>query len=226
MYPGESTSAPLIQWLNSPRKSETGLIAGLMQAAEEQSAIENTAPVDVFTTLLPELNDPRKSDAAKKKFAESLRRYKKDSGKLTRAINSILDFYTFTPFVECDRGTNGRMYWTTKWRQPDWQEAKISQRELDTLMKLLELAARGLLHRVRRCEDRKCGRWFYARFENRSKFCRKDCQERCYKSNEKYLQQHRDQMKKKRINEKEAARLELELARKLAQKPLSSKRRR
>lgn len=47
-------------------------------------------------------------------------------------------------------------------------------RELSTVSAILELAQRGLLHRVRRCDWGRCRRWLYARFPHQ-RFCDEQC---------------------------------------------------
>jgi hypothetical protein len=61
-------------------------------------------------------------------------------------------------------------------------------RELSTVSSILELANRGLLHKVRRCGWGRCRRWLYARFPHQ-RFCDEQCKNK-YCASKRFKAEH------------------------------------
>lgn len=144
------------------------------------------------------------------------------------AINSILATYSIRPhlfYSEHDRwalswrSARGRSRPLTKCPQchkplarygSTWRcnvcDARGSDRdESQALHALLELAKQGLLERFRRCGDPECGRWFYARFHHQ-KFHSPECQQRFFKSSDKWKSRRAEYMRNLRRGQKQQQR--------------------
>lgn len=68
-------------------------------------------------------------------------------------------------------------------------------------VKLLHLADRGLIDRVRKCAGEKCGKWFYAKFEHQ-RFHAARCQQETFRSDPRWKEQRREYMKQLRQDKK------------------------
>lgn len=69
------------------------------------------------------------------------------------------------------------------------------------LVKLIHLADKGLLGRVRKCEQRECGRWFFARFRHQL-FDSAKCQQQTFRADPAWKQRHAEQMRRLRHEKK------------------------
>jgi hypothetical protein len=77
--------------------------------------------------------------------------------------------------------------------------------------KLLHLASRGLLDRVRQCPWEECGKWFFARFVHQE-CCSTRCQQKLVRSTEKWKKHKREYMQRLRAEKKQRERRQLELS--------------
>src|SRR6185369_8168423 len=68
------------------------------------------------------------------------------------------------------------------------------------LVKLLHLADRGLIGRVRKCGRNHCGKWFFARFQHQ-RFHSERCQQETFKSDPEWKKQRAEYMKDLRHKE-------------------------
>jgi hypothetical protein len=68
------------------------------------------------------------------------------------------------------------------------------------LVKLLHLADRGLIGRVRKCARNQCGKWFFARFQHQ-RFHSERCQQETFKSDPEWKMQRAKYMKDHRHRE-------------------------
>jgi hypothetical protein len=88
-----------------------------------------------------------------------------------------------------------------KWRI-DWKlVGNMDPTQGLALVKLLHLADKGLIGRVRKCGKRTCGRWFYARFETQ-RFHSERCQQENFKRSPEWREQRREYMKRLRQEKK------------------------
>jgi hypothetical protein len=69
------------------------------------------------------------------------------------------------------------------------------------LVKLLHLADRGLIDRVRKCAKKSCGRWFYAKFRHQ-RFHSERCQQETFKGDPNWKKQRAEYMKRLRAEQK------------------------
>jgi hypothetical protein len=69
------------------------------------------------------------------------------------------------------------------------------------LVKLLHLADRGLIGRVKKCARSHCGKWFFARFQHQ-RFHSERCQQETFKSDPEWKKQRAEYMKELRHKEK------------------------
>jgi hypothetical protein len=84
-----------------------------------------------------------------------------------------------------------------RWRL-DWEPvAKTKAKQAEALLALFELAAQGLVSRVRGCAKPGCHKWFWARFD-RQRFHSKPCQERDYHTTPAWREHRRRYMQKLR----------------------------
>jgi hypothetical protein len=65
------------------------------------------------------------------------------------------------------------------------------------LVKVLHLADKGLLMRVRKCAWQECGRWYFARFQHQE-FCSGRCQQRAARSTQEWKDKRKAYMKRLR----------------------------
>jgi len=126
--------------------------------------------------------------------------------KAHQTINAILSTYKLMPVLEYT--VTGK--WVIHWR-PVQRFGESAELEGNAVVSLLELAAQGLLPRVRRCKFAECKRWFFARFEDRSQFCKKECQQSCFKNDPQHKEKHAAYMKELRDQDRERKRKRGEL---------------
>jgi hypothetical protein len=88
-----------------------------------------------------------------------------------------------------------------RWRI-DWRlVGNMNPEQGLALVKLLHLADKGLIGRVRKCGKKTCGRWFYARFETQ-RFHTERCQQETFKTSPEWREQRREYMKRLRQEKK------------------------
>lgn len=91
---------------------------------------------------------------------------------------------------------------TPKIWEIDWQlVGRMDPRQGLALVKLLQLAERAALHRVRQCGDKECGQWFYARFQHQ-RFHAKKCQQQTFRHDPEWQMYRRDYMKNLRQDQR------------------------
>lgn len=90
----------------------------------------------------------------RKALADPGSRVKRElAGWLKAKINAILDVFTFNPLVEkIDH----------RWRV-EWCARESKGGESVMILFVIDLAERGLLHKVRRCAHESCRKWFFAK---------------------------------------------------------------
>ena len=87
-----------------------------------------------------------------------------------------------------------------RWRI-DWRlVGKMHPSQGLALVKLLHLADRGLIGRVRKCARNQCGKWFFARFQHQ-RFHSERCQQETFKSDPEWKKQRAEYMKDLRHKE-------------------------
>jgi predicted RNA-binding Zn ribbon-like protein len=199
-YAGEATAEKLLAWLNT--SGDDDRVKHLLAAAEKRRAASEVATAEMFMTLVRKMA----KGEIPKTIENELRRAPDPDlpkrGQQTafaasqRAINEILDAYKLSPYLIWT--VDGK--WTTGWRLA---LGHSETPEVTAVMALLQLAAEGLLHRVRRCKLQGCRRFFFARFE-RSEFCRTECQQRHYQTDADFKKEHAAEMRKNRAKNKAA----------------------
>ena len=99
-------------------------------------------------------------------------------------VNAILTSYTYSPIVE---GINHR--WKVEWcaREGNTGEAWI-------VLFVIDLAQRGLLHKVRRCAYPNCARWFFA-ISDSKRFHRPACAKKNFRSKPEWKQHRAEYMR-------------------------------
>ena len=88
-----------------------------------------------------------------------------------------------------------RKRWTFHWEPV--AKAKVRQTEMKAILMIFELAAQGLVSRVRKCARPRCNQWFWARFE-RQRFHSRPCQEQDYHSTPAWRERRRTYMRELR----------------------------
>jgi hypothetical protein len=90
-----------------------------------------------------------------------------------------------------------------RWRI-DWRlVGNMSPSQGLALIKLLHLADRGLIGRVRKCARNQCGKWFFAKFQHQ-RFHSTPCQQETFRSDPEWRRQRALYMKE--LRHKEAGR--------------------
>ena len=84
----------------------------------------------------------------------------------------------------------------------DWKlVGRMDSEQGLALVKLLHLADRGLIGRVRKCAKEACGRWYYAKFEHQ-RFHSQRCQQETFKTSPAWKKQRAEYMKRLRQEKK------------------------
>lgn len=109
---------------------------------------------------------------------------KRKLGKLLQdTINSITLGYLYNPVVErIDRR------WKVEWCAQDGRGP-----EAVMLLFVIDLAQQGLFHRVTRCGNPKCGRWFFA-ITDVQRFHSPACALKAFRSTAKFKERHKKYM--------------------------------
>lgn len=116
---------------------------------------------------------------------------------LKERVNGILDGLKYSPMVSNDRGS-----WHIHW------EAETKGSAADAVWLWLELVARGLLSRLRRCARAKCPRWYFKRFDHTT-FCSVKCRNADTKENPTKIEARKLYEKRYYREQKEKAQEEL-----------------
>jgi hypothetical protein len=87
--------------------------------------------------------------------------------------------------------------WSVEWRLVGKMPPLLGL----AFVKVLHLADRGLIGRVRKCGKKECGEWFYARFEHQ-RFHSARCQQGAFRSDPDWKKQRAEYMKRLRQDKK------------------------
>ncbi|MBZ5641595.1 MAG: hypothetical protein LAO19_02445 [Acidobacteriia bacterium] len=180
-YLGENGARAVIEWLNlRPKKKSDDPVEQLIRAYAKWTAGENV-------------------NAATKQIRSILRRSK-----------LVLTPYWFPVTLHVMRFSKHRGELAPKpitdWRRwgIEWDATAegMDRAQSLALRELLELASRGLLGHVKKCERGECGRWFFARFRHQ-RFDSKKCQLEVFRSSPEWKQKRREYMKRLRHEERQ-----------------------
>jgi hypothetical protein len=95
----------------------------------------------------------------------------------------------------------GRVLSPKRWLV-DWRlVGKFPPMQGLAFLRVLQLAEKGALARVRRCGYVECGRWYFARFEHKD-FCSTRCQQKAIRSSPEWKEKRRNYMKRLRHENK------------------------
>jgi hypothetical protein len=84
----------------------------------------------------------------------------------------------------------------------DWKlVGKMDPEQGLALIRLLHLADKGLIGRVRKCAKNTCAKWFYAKFEHQ-RFHSQRCQQETFKTSPEWKKQRAEYMKRLRQEKK------------------------
>jgi predicted RNA-binding Zn ribbon-like protein len=184
-YLGEKVAKPLIHWLNSPAKNKSDVVERLLQANADFATML-TGPAAM---LRAKPKDQQPSVALRRDFTEAFRRSLAAPGILHALLKKSR--LTLTPELATSSGD----YWTVDWRPRIGRHKNPAQAE--ALYRALQLASRGLLSRVRKCERPGCGVWFFARFTH-ARFHNARCQQQVFRSDPDWKRKRREYMKELR----------------------------
>jgi hypothetical protein len=88
-------------------------------------------------------------------------------------------------------------HWRIEWKLV----GKMDPEQGLALIRLLHLADKGLIGRVRKCGKEACGKWFYAKFEHQ-RFHSERCQQETFKTSPAWKKQRAEYMKRLRQEKK------------------------
>ena len=207
--PGAATAYVAITWLNASKEhAGKKRIIELLQTANELATL--TTPGQLPTIHL--LTWKPKGTRAQLK---NLRR----SGRLARRLRRQLSRYKVYPEVSLGRNGVWRQHWKALTRTSELPITVSAQGdtesysfcEEDAVLRILELAKQGNLHRIRKC--RYCGNWFFARVRH-GNYCQRKCQQANFRTSEqfrayrcKYMRQYRRDEISRDIRARERARV-------------------
>jgi hypothetical protein len=83
--------------------------------------------------------------------------------------------------------------------EPKWifsWHSSAGSRSAEMIFRIVRLAERGLLARLRKCSRDRCGRWFYAKF-NHQRFCGARCQLLHYQTSEEWKKRRRERYRER-----------------------------
>jgi hypothetical protein len=128
-------------------------------------------------------------EAAERAFQAATEKYDEYRARLFEGIRFVPE-----PLLMTSRQ---RYRYLNRWQVVLRNGKRIRNRDARHVMGVLDLAMRGLLHRLRHCDN--CRRWFYARFE-KQRFCSDACREKSFRSTPegraaraKYMRRYRSQ---------------------------------
>jgi hypothetical protein len=88
-------------------------------------------------------------------------------------------------------------YWQIEWKPV----GRMDPEQGLALIRLLHMADKGLIGRVRKCAKEACGKWFYAKFEHQ-RFHSERCQQETFKTSPAWKKQRAEYMKRLRQEKK------------------------
>jgi hypothetical protein len=210
----------LVDWLNSAPGKRALRIEKLLEAAARRRGASERVTPQMFERLLqrfPERTIPAGAIRRPKKPAHgftALRvarsrpdleiktdypdRAKEGLGPAfkgaTWIINRILRDYKLSPRLFAS--VNDR--WTVDW----YGGKRLTPDEARAVFRFLQLSSEGLLSRVKRCANQKCGRWFYARFVHQQ-YDSARCKDQVLQSDPGWKERRRQYMRRLRQIHKE-----------------------
>jgi hypothetical protein len=200
VYPGEETARALIGFLNdlqSPNESKRRIERLLAEASRREATAE---PVTRRMTekMLRVLSIEKLADAPDAlqgaPFPDRPRDGYDGAFKYTSwKIASLLGAYKLTPVFIAT--VNGR--WIIDWYTP----SKRTRSEATAVLKVLDLGARGLLSKVKRCKDPDCPLWFYQR-SSHNRFHSLKCQQHFFRADPNQREKHAEEMRLYRLSQK------------------------
>jgi len=143
-------------------------------------------------------NELRAEDRTRKRIAQLIQDLNVSAesfireGKPDIALNERIDRHLsrYTLKVRTIHPQDGGKYKT--FAEPKWTFGWYSHsgaRAAEMIFRLVRLAERGLLARIRKCT--RCNKWFYAKF-NHQRFCGKKCQLQHYQTSEEWKERRRE----------------------------------
>jgi len=213
-YPGEKDAQKLIEWLNEP---DTQLKAVLANPPDHIKAALSQGK-NAFLAITPAVRERRErvetiiglwqsltEDASEfhqwnSNSLPDTKPWKMDGGKkirekLERAknrLNSLLKRYAGRRELVAIDHTNKsfvRMVGGTQVKLGDGYDIRDREREWNSIGIIAELAARGLLGKIRRCEQ--CERWLFTRFTHQTCCSGGKCRQSKYRSSPEWKEHRR-----------------------------------
>ena len=207
--PGAATAYVAITWLNASKEhAGKKRIIELLQTANELAAL--TRP-----EMLPTVHLLTWKPKGTKVQLKNLRR----SGRVARRLRRQLSRYKVHPEVSPGRNGVWRQHWKALTRTSELPITVFAQGdteaysfcEEDVVLRILELAKQGNLHRIRKC--RYCGNWFFARVRH-GNYCQRKCQQANFRTSEQfrayrsiYMRQYRRDETSRNTRARERARV-------------------
>jgi hypothetical protein len=183
IYSGEPWAGGLIAWIEKNRKRQNGIrIQALLR---EMRGIVDCLERPVFgyaQTGIPVSVRMAKSPEAAAR-----------SEKLARTVNRRLRRYRLWPELILYGTPKSPERWVPRWHaEGERSHTPDSESEADAVLRILQLAQNGAIHRVRECAD--CGKWFFARFSH-ARFCSVACQQRNYRRSPEWRDHRNEYMR-------------------------------
>lgn len=201
--PGAATAYVAIVWLNvSKEHAGKKRIIELLQTANELATL--TRP-----EMLPTVHLLTWKPKGTKVQLKNLRR----SGRAARRLRRQLSRYKVYPEVSLGQNGVWRQHWKALTRTSELPITVSAQGDTETysfceedvVLRILELAKQGNIHRIRKC--RYCGKWFFARVRH-GNYCQRKCQQSNFSRNEKFKIKRKLYMRSHRRKELERKRAE------------------
>ena len=209
LSPGAATAYVVTRWLNASKEhAGKKRIIKLLQTANELATLTTPGQLPTLHLLTwkpkgirAQLKNLRKSETVARRLRRQLSRYK--------------------VYPEVSPGRNGvwRQHWKALTRTSQLPITVFAQGdteaysfcEEDVVLRILELAKQGNLHRIRKC--RYCGNWFFARVRH-GNYCQRKCQQANFRTSKKfrayrcgYMRQYRRDEISRNIRARERARV-------------------
>jgi hypothetical protein len=188
-YPGEFWAKHLVEWLNKNSGRASGRRIG--ELLKEMRRVTETL-------------EPRWEQVADSKGGQMLMRRARDenpsnlNAELHEKINRSLSKYEMLPEVRFGTRVDAPNAWLVRWCTRETQHGSntpVPQSEGGAVGLILQLAERGVVHRVSECSE--CGNWYFARFSHQ-KFCGGACQKKHFRDSEEWRAKRREYMREYR----------------------------
>jgi len=194
-YGAEREAHSLVQWLNGAR-NHPDMRRGYLRAVKILGLLLQLDPI--ADAWRPAYRNPELMESD-----ENYKRLFTDAYAIADRLNDLLLRYKLTPSVEPRLGEGGvYVRWTTTKSSKgaavpiqSFAATEPPERDMDepcAIQRMLALSRNAYLDRVRTCIA--CQQWFYARFSH-SKFCRRACQQRYFRSSEEFKEHKKQYMR-------------------------------